>query len=48
LPDLHIVSLTAYAMPDDREKSLSEGCSDHLSKPIRPNELIDKISRFLN
>jgi PAS domain S-box-containing protein len=47
LPDLPIVSLTAYAMAEDREKSLAVGCNDHLSKPIKPHELISKISRFL-
>ncbi len=47
LPDLPIVSLTAYAMAEDRERSLAEGCNDHLSKPIKPIELIYRISRFL-
>lgn len=47
LPDLPVVSLTAYAMSEDRAKSLAEGCDDHISKPIRPNELIGKISKYL-
>jgi PAS domain S-box-containing protein len=47
-PELPVVSLTAYAMPDDRDKSLLAGCDDHISKPIKPNELIEKISRYLN
>lgn len=47
MPDLPVVSLTAYAMTEDRDKSLAEGCDDHISKPIRPNELIEKISKYL-
>ena len=47
-PDLPVVSLTAYALPDDREKSLQVGCDDHICKPIKPNELIDKIIRYMN
>ena len=47
MPDLPVVSLTAYAMTEDRAKSLAEGCDDHISKPIRPNELIEKISKYL-
>jgi len=46
-PDLPVISLTAYALPDDREKSLQVGCDDHISKPIKPIELIEKISRYM-
>jgi PAS domain S-box-containing protein len=46
-PELPVVSLTAYAMADDREKSIMAGCNDYISKPIKPNELIEKISVYL-
>ncbi|MBN3034381.1 MAG: PAS domain S-box protein [Bacteroidales bacterium] len=46
-PKMPVISLTAYAMTEDREKSLQAGCDEYLSKPIRPNELIQKISNFL-
>jgi len=46
-PDLPVISLTAYAMTEDKEKSLQAGCDDYISKPIRPQELISKISSYL-
>jgi PAS domain S-box-containing protein len=39
-----IVAMTAYSMPNDREKFLSQGMDDYLSKPIRANILIQKIN----
>jgi PAS domain S-box-containing protein len=39
-----IVAMTAYSMPHDREKFLSQGMDDYLSKPIRANVLIQKIN----
>ncbi|MBN2175368.1 MAG: PAS domain S-box protein [Bacteroidales bacterium] len=45
--NLPVVSLTAYAMSDDRVKSLNAGCDDYISKPIKPKELINKISKVM-
>jgi PAS domain S-box-containing protein len=46
-PEIPVVSLTAYAMADDREKSILAGCDDYISKPIKPNDLIEKISIYI-
>ncbi len=45
--DVPIVAVTAYALPGDREKFLSNGFSGYLSKPFTAEELMDTISRTL-
>jgi PAS domain S-box-containing protein len=37
--DLPIVALTSHAMAGDREKSFEVGMTDHISKPINPDQL---------
>jgi CheY-like chemotaxis protein len=43
-----VLSLTAYAMAEDREKSIAAGCDDYISKPIKPNDLIKTIGKYIN
>ncbi|MGL4630936.1 MAG: PAS domain S-box protein [Leadbetterella sp.] len=43
-----VVAMTAYSMPNDKEKFLSQGMDDYISKPIRANKLIKKISDLVN
>ncbi len=46
--DLPIIVQTAYAMPEDRDRSFEAGGDDHLTKPINPEELFTTISKYLN
>ena len=45
-PKLPIIAQTAFAMSGDKEKYLSSGFDDYVSKPIIMDEILSKISRF--
>ena len=42
-----ILAVTASAMAGDREKALLAGCDGYLSKPFRPQELLDTVENAL-
>lgn len=46
-PEVPVIAQTAYAMAGDREKSLAAGCDDYLPKPIRKQQLLEKIANLI-
>jgi CheY-like chemotaxis protein len=42
-----IISLTALAMPGDRERCLEAGANEYMTKPVRLKVLTQKIQSFL-
>jgi CheY-like chemotaxis protein len=47
-PSIPIISQTAYAMAEDRDKSLEAGCDDYISKPIPTIKLLNLLANYIN
>jgi len=45
--DITIIAQTAYALEGDREKVLNGGFNDYIAKPIKANELLQVISKYV-
>jgi signal transduction histidine kinase/ligand-binding sensor domain-containing protein len=46
-PGQVVIALTAYARPEDRLHFMTAGFDDYLSKPIRPNDFMGVIRRYI-
>ena len=44
---LPILAMTAHAMSGDRDRSLTAGMNDHITKPIDPNRLLASLIRWM-
>jgi CheY-like chemotaxis protein len=42
-----IIAVSAYAFPEDKTKALKAGCNDFLAKPVKKDDLLSVISRFV-
>ncbi|MFC2086223.1 response regulator [Bacteroidota bacterium] len=47
-PEVPVVVQTAYTIDEEREKSFQAGCDAFLTKPIKPGDLFNTISKYLN
>ena len=45
---LPIIATTAYALSSDRERCMDAGCNDYLSKPIRKDQLISMMNKYMS
>jgi CheY-like chemotaxis protein len=45
--NLPIIGVTAYAMTRDKEKALEAGCDEYLTKPLKPDLLLETIKSLL-
>jgi two-component system CheB/CheR fusion protein len=46
-PDIPVMSYTAFALPHEREKSLTAGFVDFIPKPIKAETLIPLLDKYL-
>jgi CheY-like chemotaxis protein len=43
-----IIALTAHAMDEERSACFQAGCDDFISKPLRKDELVALLDKYLN
>lgn len=47
-PSIPVISYTAFALPNEREKSLNAGFVDYIPKPIKAESLIPILDKYLS
>lgn len=45
--DIPVIALTSYAMKGDRERFLSEGFVEYIAKPIKLDEFLGVVRKYL-
>lgn len=46
-PDVPVIAQTAFALQHDEKELLALGFHDYISKPIKPDYLLEKLSKFI-
>jgi CheY-like chemotaxis protein len=46
--DTPVVAMTAFVMPGEKEKCITAGMDDYLSKPLEYNQLISVLEKFIH
>jgi CheY-like chemotaxis protein len=47
LANVPIVAVTAYALNDESEAAMHIGCTEYLTKPFKPRQLLEVVDRLL-
>ena len=42
-----IIAQTAFGLTGDREKAMDAGCNDYISKPIKKDEFMELMQKYL-
>ena len=48
LANVPIVAVTAYALSDEGEAAKRIGCTEYLTKPFKPRQLLELVARLLS
>jgi CheY-like chemotaxis protein len=43
-PAVHMVALTGYGRPEDRQRAFDAGFDAHMMKPVDPDQLVEMIT----
>jgi two-component system, cell cycle response regulator DivK len=46
-PTLPIIAQTAYSLSGEKNLSIEAGCSEYLTKPIKPDVLLNSLAKYL-
>ncbi len=44
--DINIIAVTSHAMSGDERQALLSGCDDYVSKPVKVDNLMNKLKKF--
>lgn len=47
-PNIPVIAQTAYALYEDRELCIKNGCDDYISKPLKKTVLFELINKYIN
>jgi len=47
LPPVPAVAVTAFARAEDRDRALTAGFNEHLSKPVDPDKLVAILAQLI-
>jgi CheY-like chemotaxis protein len=47
MANVPIVAVTAYALSDVNERAMRVGCTEYLTKPFKPRQLLEVVERLL-
>ncbi|MCF8405172.1 MAG: PAS domain S-box protein [Bacteroidales bacterium] len=47
-PDLMVIAQTAFAMESEKRKCFEAGCDDYISKPVKIQELLSILTKYLD
>ncbi len=45
--DTSVIATTAHAFTADRDNCIAAGCNDYISKPIKKNDLLEMMSKYV-
>ena len=46
-PEIPVIVQTAYSMPEERDAALAAGCDGYITKPIKKDDLMDVLMKFV-